>query len=229
MREIEETVVILCGGKGLRLRPITKDIPKPLVEIDDKPILEHIINHFLSFKFTKFIIATGYKSKMIEEFMKRKFSDIDYTIVNSGDVSILERIRSCIKNIQDNCILCYGDTLTNININQLRKISKKNKKSIIVSSYSIRIPFGVMSINSSNNVTTFEEKPLLTQVMNIGFFYIPNITFNVFAKYKKFETLLSNLAKQKKLIAFKHSGVHITVNTVAELENAQENVKKLYK
>ena len=69
MREIEETVVILCGGKGLRLRPITKDIPKPLVEIDDKPILEHIINHFLSFNFSKFIIATGYKSKMIEELL----------------------------------------------------------------------------------------------------------------------------------------------------------------
>ena len=229
MIKSKETIVILCGGKGLRLRPITNQIPKPLVEIDDKPILEHIINQFLSFNFEKFIIATGYKSKKIEDFMKKKFKDIDYTIVNSGDVSIIERIRLCTKEMQTNCILCYGDTLTNINMNRLRQVHKKNKNLILVSSYPIKIPFGVMEINSSNIVTKFEEKPLLKQVMNIGFFYIPKIMFDVFSKYKKFETLLFNLAKQKKLICFKHTGVHITVNTVAELEYAQENAKKLYK
>ena len=106
---------------------------------------------------------------------------------------------------------------------------KKNKNVMLVSSYPIRIPFGVMDINSSNIVTKFEEKPLLTQVMNIGFFYVPKIMFDVFSKYKKFEILLGNLAKQKKLKSFKHTGVHITVNTVAELEDAQENAKKLYK
>ncbi len=225
----KETVMILCGGKGLRLRPLTNNIPKPLIPINRKPILEHIINHFLTFNFDNFIIATGYKSKKIEDFMKKKFKDIDYTVVNSGDVNILERIRHCISKIQTNCILCYGDTLTDLNINKLRETHKKNKNAILVSSYPIRIPFGVMDINSSNTVTKFEEKPLLTQVMNIGFFYIPNIMFDVFNKHKKFETLLDTLAKQKKLKSFKHTGVHITVNTVAELEDAQENVKKLYK
>ena len=229
MTKSKETVVILCGGKGLRLRPITNDIPKPLIEIDDKPILEHIINQFLSFNFEKFIIATGYKSKKIEDFMKKKFKDVDYTVINSGDVNILERIRHCISKIQTNCILCYGDTLTDLNINKLRETHKKNKNVMLVSSYPIRIPFGVMDINSSNIVTKFEEKPLLTQVMNIGFFYVPKIMFDVFSKYKKFEILLGNLAKQKKLKSFKHTGVHITVNTVAELEDAQENAKKLYK
>ncbi len=225
----KETVMILCGGKGLRLRPLTNNIPKPLIPINRKPILEHIINHFLTFNFDNFIIATGYKSKKIEDFMKKKFKDIDYTVVNSGDVNILERIRHCISKIQTNCILCYGDTLTDLNINKLRETHKKNKNAILVSSYPIRIPFGVMDINSSNTVTKFEEKPLLTQVMNIGFFYIPKIMFDVFNKHKKFETLLDTLAKQKKLKSFKHTGVHITVNTVAELEDAQENVKKLYK
>ena len=225
----KETVMILCGGKGLRLRPLTNNIPKPLIPINRKPILEHIINHFLTFNFDNFIIATGYKSKKIEDFMKKKFKDIDYTVVNSGDVNILERIRHCISKIQTNCILCYGDTLTDLNINKLKETNKKNKNAILVSSYPIRIPFGVMDINSSNTVTKFEEKPLLTQVMNIGFFYIPKIMFDVFNKHKKFETLLDTLAKQKKLKSFKHTGVHITVNTVAELEDAQENVKKLYK
>ena len=55
----KETIIILCGGKGLRLRPLTNDIPKPLILIDKKPILEHIINHFLKFNYNNFIIATG--------------------------------------------------------------------------------------------------------------------------------------------------------------------------
>ena len=57
----DKTVLILCGGKGLRLRPLTVDMPKPLVKILDKPILEYIINHFIKYKYKRFVIATGYK------------------------------------------------------------------------------------------------------------------------------------------------------------------------
>ena len=65
------TILILCGGKGLRLRPVTKDIPKPLVKIKNKSILENIINYFLKFKINDFIIATGYKHKIIDNFIKK--------------------------------------------------------------------------------------------------------------------------------------------------------------
>ena len=60
----------MCGGKGLRLRPITKNIPKPLVKINNKSILEHIIQYFLKFKIKNFIIATGYKNKLIDKFIE---------------------------------------------------------------------------------------------------------------------------------------------------------------
>ena len=69
----ELPVVILCGGKGLRLRPVTNDVPKPLIKIQNKPILYYIINHLRKYKIKNFIIATGYKSKKIEDFMKRTF------------------------------------------------------------------------------------------------------------------------------------------------------------
>ena len=67
----ELTVVILCGGKGLRLRPITKEIPKPLIKIKNKSILENIIRYFLTFNVKDFIIATGYKHKIIDKFVKK--------------------------------------------------------------------------------------------------------------------------------------------------------------
>ena len=62
----ELTIVILCGGKGLRLRPLTKTQPKPLIKINDKSILENIIKHFLNYKIKNFIISTGYKNKLID-------------------------------------------------------------------------------------------------------------------------------------------------------------------
>jgi NDP-sugar pyrophosphorylase family protein len=63
------TVIILCGGKGLRLRPITINTPKPLIKIDNKTILEHIINQFLKFNINNFILATGYKSNVFSNFI----------------------------------------------------------------------------------------------------------------------------------------------------------------
>ena len=88
-------IIILCGGKGLRLRPITKDIPKPLVMLNDKPILQYILNQFIKYRFNKFLIATGYKSNKIKNFLKNNFQTLDYKIINSGDVDILTRIRDC--------------------------------------------------------------------------------------------------------------------------------------
>ena len=70
------SIAILCGGKGLRLRPITADIPKPLIKIGTKPILQHIITHFKKFDHKEYFIATGYKSNKIE--------NIRYILTPSG-------------------------------------------------------------------------------------------------------------------------------------------------
>ena len=66
------TILILCGGKGLRLRPLTKDLPKPLIKVKNKSILENIITYFLKFNVENIIVATGYKHKLINQFIKKK-------------------------------------------------------------------------------------------------------------------------------------------------------------
>ena len=224
----KETIIILCGGKGLRLRPLTNDIPKPLILIDKKPILEHIINHFLKFNYNNFIIATGYKSEKIEEFMADKFTNIKYKIVNSGDVEIIKRIKDSTKNLNTNSILCYGDTLTDINLESLRKFHKNSDDLLTISGYEIKIPFGVMRKNNSDFVINFKEKPVLDDLMNIGFFYISRHLYSTFYKYNSFEDMLTNLADNRLLKCYVHKGIHITINTIAELQNAEENIKKLY-
>ena len=90
----ELTVVILCGGKGMRLRPLTKQLPKPLIKINNKSILENIIKYFLKYKITNFIIATGYKSEIIDQFIKKKFKKQDIKTIYTGlDSDIITRLQ----------------------------------------------------------------------------------------------------------------------------------------
>ena len=72
LREIDDMqIVILCGGKGERLKPLTESLPKPLVEIKGHPILYYLVSYFERFGFRKFIITTGYKSDKIEDYFSR--------------------------------------------------------------------------------------------------------------------------------------------------------------
>mgnify|MGYP001258375631 CR=1 FL=1 len=80
------SAIILCGGEGLRLRPLTRDLPKPLIQLNKKPILHYIITHLLDSGITDFYIATGYRSKQIEDFMNKKFRNI---------LPILQKVASC--------------------------------------------------------------------------------------------------------------------------------------
>ena len=221
-------ILILCGGKGLRLRPITNDIPKPLVKINNTPILEYIINQFIKYKFDKFIIATGYKSNKISKFMKDRFKKLNYKIINSGDTDILTRIRDSIKYSDNDFILSYGDTISNINLNKLVDYSSQYPKCAIVTTFPITIPFGVMEVDKNNLVKSFIEKPTLNSVMNIGYFYFSKKHHNLFFKYNNFIEVLSSLIKKNSLISYQHSGIHITVNTIAELEYANNNIKNIF-
>ena len=222
------TAVILCGGQGQRLRPLTKDIPKPLIIIKDKPILFYIIEHLKKYNIDKFIIATGYKSKKIEDYMKQKFTKLNYRIINSGNVDILSRVKDSIKDLDDDVILNYGDTISNIDINKFIKFHNTMPKHVTISSYPIVIPFGVMTVDKNNIVRQFNEKPVLSEVMNVGYYYLPDSFKEIILKEKSLLNLISTLIKKKELKCYQHTGIHITINTIAELNNAEDNIKKIF-
>ena len=221
--------IILCGGKGVRLRPLTNDIPKPLINIDNKPILSHVIKHLRTHGIKKFIIATGYQSNKIKEFMEETYVDLDYKLVDSGDVGILARVQDCIKGINSDFLLCYGDTISDINLTDLVKFHRKNSESVTISSFPIMIPFGVMEVDENNNVKSFNEKPILQNVMNIGYYYFNKEDYGMIDRNNGIIELLNLLIKSQSLKCYKHNGIHITINTLAELETANENIKKIFK
>ena len=105
-KSINLKVLLLCGGQGTRLHPLTKTIPKPLVRIKNKTIIDYIINHLKGYGLKNFLICSGYKSKMIENHFKN-IKSINTKIINSGKVDILKRILDCKKMINDKFIICY--------------------------------------------------------------------------------------------------------------------------
>ena len=86
-------MLILCGGKGERLAPITSQIPKPLVKIKGKPIINYLISYFEHYGFWRFIIAVGYKSQQMKQYFKENHNNLQIEIVDSGDVDIICRLK----------------------------------------------------------------------------------------------------------------------------------------
>ena len=122
------SVVILCGGKGLRLRPLTNDLPKPLIKINKKTILENVISYFFSYNIKNIIIATGYKYQLIDKFIKRKFKKSNIKLVYTGDNSdIIERLNKISSYSKKYLLICYGDTLVDINLDNYIKYYLKKK------------------------------------------------------------------------------------------------------
>jgi glucose-1-phosphate cytidylyltransferase len=221
-------VLILCGGKGERLRPFTDDIPKPLIEINDKPILCYIIEHILSFGINDIILATGYKSNKIQEYVNTYFGNNEIEISDQGDVDIVERIRSVARDMKGDLIVLYGDTISNVNLKALTEFSLQHKEAITVTLWPLRSQFGVIETDFNNKVISYEEKPILDKWINIGYFYFKEKGLDLLKDIDAFEEFLNYIIKENELIGFKHRGDHITVNTLNELQEAQIKITKLY-
>jgi glucose-1-phosphate cytidylyltransferase len=220
------TVIILCGGKGLRLRPLTLKVPKPLIKINKKSILEIILDHLSNSKLENVILATGYKSYKFKKFLNIKFKNSFIKVLNTGDVDIVKRINKCLKLniIKEDFMVVYGDTITNLNINKLIKTHKKSKKLITVGLLRYKSQFGLMSINSKNLVNSYQEKPILDYWINIGYFYFSKEAIPIIRKFNTFVKFLSYIVRIGQLNGYKYFQNHSTVNNYAELLN----VKKIF-
>ena len=220
-------ILILCGGEGLRLLPITKDIPKPLVKIKNKPLIKYIIDQVINLDFNKIILATGYQSIKIEEYIKslksKKYRNIE--IINSGKIDIIKRLNDYSQKYNQDVIVMYGDTLADVNLKKLINFNNKNNKLVSVSVFQNKSQFGLFQVDKDSNVIKYREKPILSDWINIGYFYLRSECFNQFSKYKSFEKFILSFQKKNELNAFRHKGNHITVNTISELINAKENIK----
>jgi len=220
-------VLLLCGGKGERMRPITQTIPKPLVLINNRPILDYIISHVRKFDFKKFIIATGYKSEKIASHFNKEVDSGEVILVDSGEVDIIKRICDARELITGDLVMCYGDTLSDVNLRELIRFHESHPGKVTVTLWPLQSQFGILEIEDDCRISSFREKPVLDKWINIGYFYIENEVLGWLDKFSKFEDFLTSLVSQNELYGFRHRGLHITVNTHQELKEAENNINKI--
>lgn len=219
-------VVILAGGKGSRLTEYTKTIPKPMVKIGNKTILEHIIDYYKKFGLEEFLIASGYKSKIIEDYFKNKKN---IKIINTGLNTLTGlRLKKIQRYLNKTFMLTYGDGLSDINLNKLLLFHKKNKKLVTLTSVHPPARFGELEIKK-NLVSKFEEKPQLQKGwINGGFFVIESQFLNYLKPTENVmleREPLSALVKQKQLAAFCHKGFWYCMDNLRD-KNVLEGLYK---
>ena len=220
--------VILAGGKGTRISEYTKSIPKPMIKIGSKPMIEHIINYYIKYGFKDFIIAGGYKCSVIKNYFKKKKSSVKIRVINTGISSLTgKRIMKLKKELKDTFMLTYGDGLSNIDLNKLLKFHKKYKKKITMTAVHPPARFGELEINN-NIVKKFEEKPQLQKGwINGGFFVIePEFLKFIGNKNVMLERLpMSKAVKTKNLAAFKHTDFWFCMDTLRDKKVLEEMIK----
>jgi mannose-1-phosphate guanylyltransferase len=227
-----KTAVILSGGEGLRLRPITHDVPKGLVKVGGKPLLEWVIEWLQLNRVTDLVIGVAYlKEKIIRYFGNGgKFGvDIRYS-VHTVEGGTSEGFRLAISRYVDSPFFfgLNGDQITNL---RLRAFYNNHRDSGSLASIAVvhpRMPFGLVEISPEGFAEGFVEKPVLRDFFcSMGIYVFDRKVLKYMPKKGDVErTTFPKLSQMNKLKVFKHNGSFITVNSLRELEEADEAMKK---
>lgn len=237
-------VVILAGGLGTRMREETEFRPKPMVEVGSRPIIWHIMKNFAHFGFKDFVIATGYKHEIIQDyFLNYDERNNDFTVnlgtqeppvvhgehdelgwtvtvANTGAKTMTGgRVHRLKKYLGDEpFIVTYGDSLANVDIAALVKQHKTSGALATVSMVMPTSRFGVLEVDeATNRVNKFKEKPVVEGWVNIGFFVMePKVLDYLTDESVLEEKPLEKLAAEGNLNSFKHEGFWQPMDTYRE-------------
>lgn len=217
--------VILSGGFGKRLKPITDYVPKPLVPINNTPLIEWQIRYFKKFGVREFVICAGYRSEQIVDYLEEK--DLDITIDYSIETTPLGTggaIKRAGKYIHDESFyVINGDVITNLDLNQMK--SHPNSIAVIP----LRTGFGLVHL-LGNRVERFEEKPeIFNYWMNAGIYNIQRDMLAHFPKVGNIEnTVFPDLAKKSKLYAAKYEGVFWhSIDSHKDIEECAKGIRSV--
>lgn len=223
-------VIILAGGLGTRISEETVDKPKPMVEINGKPILWHLMSIFAEQGFTDFVIAKGYKGEVISDWISSRESDIP----NSWTVKALEtgletqtggRIRQCMSFVGDErVIVTYGDGLANVKLTELIDFHDRQGKLATVTAVHPPARFGYLEF-SEGLVRKFGEKNQADAGwINGGFFVLePSVMGLIDNDFQPFETTtLPELTELCELSAFRHEGFWQPMDTLREKNDLEK-------
>lgn len=225
--------VIMAGGRGTRLKPLTDSIPKPLLRVGDKPIIEHNLNRLALYGIDDFWISLKYLGEQIRDhFGNGKEWNINISYIwedkplgTIGAVSKIENFR------HEYVLLTNSDILTNLDYEHffLNFIEQDADLSVVTIPYVVNIPYGVLE-TSNGHVINLREKPTYTYYSNGGIYLIKKSAFEHLPKEEFFNTtdfMEKLIEKGKKVISYPLSGYWLDIGKHEDFEKAQRDIKQI--
>ena len=225
--------VIMAGGKGQRLLPLTEKTPKPLLKVGDKPILEHNLDRLALFGIDDFWISINYLGEQIESFfgdgmaknVQISYVKEDQPLGTIGAVSLIQDFK------HEYVLITNSDLLTNIDYEHffLDFLSQDADMAVVTIPYQVNIPYAVLETNEGR-VLNFKEKPTYTYYSNGGIYLVKRSIFNFLPKAEFYNAtdLIDELIKNdKKVYSYPLMGYWLDIGSHNDFERAQHDVTKI--
>jgi len=182
--------VIIAGGLGTRLRPLTNNTPKPMLPIGEKPILEHLVNWTKKGGIKSVILCVSYLKESIEDYFGdgEKFGvKIEYAI-SKKQLATAGQLKTAEKFIDDDFVCMYGDSIFNFSLRSMIKQHSIKKPFVTMSlnEYKTTLPYGVIETSKKGKVVNWNEKPEIKANVNMGCYIMNPQVFNLIPKNKSY-------------------------------------------
>ena len=201
-RKLKFPVIIIAGGLGNRLKPFTDVLPKALIPINKKPIIDHIMENFEQNGATNFLISINYKSKIMKAYFEEMKKNLKIKFIEEkkplGTIGSLNLIKNYINKyiFVTNC-----DVIINFDYQEILKhhLQTKNEMTIVTCTKNFKIPYGNCKVDTQGNLKKIEEKPNYNLLINTGMYIINKNIINYIPKNTKFDVdnLINILIKNK--------------------------------
>ena len=227
-------VVILAGGLGARLQPLTFSIPKPLLPVGEKPILEIILSKLKSQGLTDIVIAVGYKSELIKTYFGNgekfgvniEYMDEDKPLGTAGPLALLREKHD----IKEPILLMNGDILTKLDFNKLIEFHREKSADITVAikKHEQKSPFGVIELDG-DEIKKIREKPIIMFDISTGIYVLSPSVLETVPKdtfYRMPDLIKEAMERGKKVLGYRFDEYWIGVEHMDNYEEAMKEMEK---
>lgn len=227
-----KTAVIIAGGRGTRFEEHTEDLPKPLIPVNDKPILERIVEWLAKSGVKRIIIGTAYKKEMIKSYFGDGSDfgvEISYTEHDErgGTEDAFKALIDQSGLEDENFYAMNGDQITNLSLDNFENEHLKNDAIATLATVNLRTNFGIVHIDEKGKIKEFKEKgEVPDKKMNSGIYIFNKRIKNFLVGGNIEENAFRKLIEQEKIRTFHHEGIWLTVNDKKELKRAEEMLKR---
>jgi NDP-sugar pyrophosphorylase family protein len=224
----------MVGGLGTRLRPLTENIPKPMLKVGDKPILQTIVEKFAEYGYTNIIMCVNYKSHIIQDFFgdgKEFGVNIEY-IFEEQRMGTAGALSLLIEKPSEPFFVMNGDLLTNVNFEHLHNyhIATNSIATMCVREYDFQVPYGVVNIKDSK-IVSIEEKPIHKFFVSAGIYMLSSEVLNYIPKNEFFDmpTLFEKLISlNKNTVSFPLREYWLDIGRMEEYKKANDEYSEVF-